>query len=70
MQMLHKTISMDCGVRQLARARDALSAIPGVVAAEMVTGRNAVRIWQSEDTVESLLAAAIDGCGVTRWNIT
>ena len=34
--MLQRVISLDCGARQLARARDTLSSLSGVVAAELV----------------------------------
>ena len=43
----------------MMRAREAISALHGVVAAEPVTGRSALRVWQSDDVSdEALLAAA------------
>ncbi len=67
--MLHRTISMECGVRQLAQAREAVGALQGVVAAEMVVGRNAIRVWQGEELSENALAAAVRSCGVSSMRI-
>ena len=63
--MLQRVISLDCGARQLARARDALDSLSGVVAAELVMGRKAIRVWQGEDLPESALINALHGCGVS-----
>ncbi len=63
--MLQRVISIDCGARQLAQARDALGSLSGVVAAELVMGRKAIRVWQGEDLPESALINALHGCGVS-----
>ncbi len=62
--MLQRVISMDCGARQLAQAREALGSLSGVVAAELVMGRKAIRVWQGEELSESALLEALHGCGV------
>ena len=62
--MLQRVISLDCGARQLAQAREALGSISGVVAAELVMGRKAIRVWQGEELPESALMDALSGCGV------
>jgi hypothetical protein len=36
-----------------------------VVAAELVMGRKAIRVWQGEELPESALMDALHGCGVT-----
>ena len=62
--MLQRVISMDCGARQLAQAREALGSVRGVVAAELIMGRRAIRVWQGEELPESALMDALRGCGV------
>ena len=62
--MLQRVISLDCGARQLAQAREALGSIRGVVAAELVMGRKAIRVWQGEELPESALMNALQGCGL------
>ncbi|MBQ2955981.1 MAG: hypothetical protein IJE08_05920 [Clostridia bacterium] len=62
--MLKRIVSLDCGARQLAEARDALGALSGVVAAELVMGRKAIRVWQGEELPESALTDALRGVGV------
>ena len=62
--MLQRVISMDCGARQLAQAREALGSVRGVVAAELIMGRRAIRVWQGEELPESALMDALQGCGV------
>ena len=62
--MIQRVISLDCGMRQLAQAREALSAIPGVVAAEQVMGRRAIRVWQGEELSEGALRNALYKCGL------
>ena len=62
--MLQRVISVDCGARQLAQAREVLGSVRGVVAAELVMGRKAIRVWQGEELPESALMDALQGCGV------
>lgn len=62
--MLKRIVSLDCGARQLAEAREALGALSGVVAAELVMGRKAIRVWQGEELPESALTDALRGVGV------
>jgi len=47
--MRQRVISLECGLRQLAQARDALDALPGVIAAELVPGRRAIRVFQGDE---------------------
>lgn len=57
--MRRREISLESGLKPMMRAREAISALPGVVAAEPVTGRSALRVWQSDDVSdEALLTAA------------
>lgn len=63
--MLQRIISLDCGARQLAQAREALGGIRGVVAAELVMGRKAIRVWQGEELPEDALIDALKTCGLT-----
>ncbi len=57
--MRRREISLEGGLKPMMRAREAISALPGVVAAEPVTGRSALRVWRSDDVSdEALLAAA------------
>lgn len=67
--MLRRTISLDCGVRQTAQVREAVGSIPGVVAAEPVTGKNAIRIWCGDEMNENILTAAVQSCGVRHMRI-
>lgn len=62
--MLRRVITLDCGARQLAQARDALGSLSGVVAAELVMGRKAIRVWQGEELPESALVNALRECGL------
>ena len=63
--MLQRVISLDCGARQLAQARDSLGSLSGVVAAELVMGRQAIRVWQGDELPESALMDALRGVGLT-----
>ncbi len=57
--MRRREISLEGGLKPMMRAREAISALPGVVAAEPMPGRAALRIWQSDDVSdEALLSAA------------
>lgn len=67
--MLQRIVSLDGGARQLARAREALGMMPGVVAAEFVLGKPAIRVWQSEEVSESTLLQVLSGCGLTGAHI-
>ena len=67
--MIQRVISLDCGVRQLAQARDAVGSIPGVVGAELMTGRNAIRVWQGEELSDGALRDAVKSCGVSSMRI-
>ena len=60
--MRMREISLEGGVRPMMRAREEIAALNGVVAAEPVTGRSALRVWQSDDVSdEALLSAAEQG---------
>ncbi len=67
--MLQRVIHLEGGARQLARAREALGSTPGVVAAEFVMGRPAIRVWQGEEVSEQTLLSALHGCGLTGAHI-
>lgn len=67
--MLRRVITLDCGARQLAEARDALGSLSGVVAAELVMGRKAIRVWQGEELPESALMDALRECGLNSAQI-
>ena len=62
--MRHRMIWLEGGVRQLAQAREALGEIPGVAAAELVMGRNAVRVWYGDEIAEGTLRGALHACGL------
>ena len=62
--MLQRVISLDCGARQLAQAREALGSLSGVVAAELIMGRRAIRVWQGDELPESALTGALEKCGL------
>lgn len=62
--MLQRVISLDGGIRQLAQAREALGSVSGVVAAEFVLGRNAIRVWQGEELGEEALMNVLNECGI------
>ena len=67
--MIQREITMECGARQLMRARDAVNALSGVIGAEVVTGRSAIRVWQGDELSEQSLRAAVRGSGVGRFRI-
>ena len=67
--MIQREISLECGARQLMKARDAVNALSGVVAAEVITGRSAIRVWQGEELSEQSLSAAVRGSGVGAFRI-
>jgi|GEM_PF-6554192 len=67
--MIHRDISLECGARQLMKARDAVNALSGVVAAEVVTGRSVIRVWQGDELSEQALGAAVRGSGVAAFHI-
>ena len=67
--MIQREISLECGARQLMKARDAVNALSGVVAAEVVTGRSAIRVWQGDELSEQSVSAAVRGRGVGAFRI-
>ena len=67
--MIQREISLDCGARQLMKARDAVNALTGVIGAEVVTGRSAIRVWQGEELTDESLGAAVRGSGVGAFRI-
>ncbi len=57
--MRRREISLEGGLKPMMCARDAISALHGVVAVEPMPGRSALRVWQSDDVRdEALLSAA------------
>lgn len=57
--MRRREISLEGGLKPMMHAREAISAIHGVVAAEPVPGKAALRVWRSDDVSdEALLSAA------------
>ena len=67
--MIQKEITLECGARQLMRARGAVNALSGVVAAEIVTGRNAIHVWQGDELSDQALISAVSASGVSRARI-
>ena len=67
--MIQREISMECGARTLMKARDAVDALSGVVAAEVITGRSAIRVWQGDELSEQALGAAVRSSGVEKFQI-
>ena len=67
--MVQREITLECGARQLMRARDAVNALSGVIGAEVVTGRSAIRVWQGDELSEELLGAAVRGSGAGTFRI-
>ena len=46
-----------------------MNALSGVIGAEVVTGRSAIRVWQSEDVTSEALGAAVRGAGMEGFHI-
>ena len=67
--MIQREISLDCGARQLMKARDAVNTLSGVIGAEVVIGRSAIRVWQGEELTDESLGAAVRGSGVRAFHI-
>ena len=55
MKVKRQVIALRCGVGELMRVREAISALPGVIAAEPLTGRCALRVWQSDEVNQAAL---------------
>lgn len=62
--MKKQVISLDCGLRQLMHAREEISALSGVVAAEVMPGQSALRVWRGEEVSENALSDALLRCGL------
>ena len=69
MPVIQREISLECGARQLMKARDAVNALSGVIGAEVVTGRSAIRVWQDEGVTSEALGAALRGSGAKGFHI-
>jgi len=67
--MIRREISLECGARQMMEAREALNALSGVIGAEVVAGRNAIRMWQGDEPGEEAIGDALRGSGVTAYRI-
>ena len=67
--MIQREISLDCGARQLMKARDAVNALSGVIGAEVVPGRSAIRVWQGEELTDEALGAAVRASGAKGFRI-
>ena len=67
--MRQREITLDCGTRQLMTARDEIRALRGVVAAEAVTGKCALRVWQGDELSEQALGDAVRRSGAARFTI-
>lgn len=63
--MQKKTVTLDCGLRQLMHARDALGALSGVIGTQVITGKSALRVWQGDELSEEALTGALRGCGLS-----
>ena len=58
--MRRREISLEGGLKPMMRAREAISALPGVVAAEPLTGRCALRVWQGEEVNQAALDEIVE----------
>ena len=58
--MKRQVIALHCGMGDMMRAREAISALPGVVAAEPLTGRCALRVWQGEEVNQAALDEIVE----------
>ncbi|MBR3505220.1 MAG: hypothetical protein IKO07_13405 [Clostridia bacterium] len=67
--MVQREITLDCGARQLMRARDAVNALSGVIGAEVVTGRSAIRVWRGDELTDEALGAAVRASGAGDFRI-
>ena len=67
--MVQREITLECGARQLMRTRDAVNALSGVIGAEVVTGRSAIRVWQGDELSDESLGAAVRGSGAGTFRI-
>lgn len=67
--MKKSVISLDCGLRQLMQAREELGAVSGVVAAEVLPGKSALRVWRGDELAEGALMDALSRCGLTPGQI-
>ena len=67
--MLKREITLDCGLRQLMHAREEIGSLAGVVGAEVVPGKNALRVWQGEELGEGALWEALSRCGLSNRQI-
>ncbi len=62
--MIRHTITLDCGLPQLMRAREALGGTRGVLSARVVTGQSAIRVLQGDEVPDAALLEALSGCGL------
>lgn len=62
--MRMREISLEGGLKPMMRARSAISALHGVVAAEPMPGRSALRVWRSEAVSDEALLSAAAKSGV------
>ena len=67
--MRKREITLDCGLRQLMHAREELGRLSGVVGVEVITGKNALRVWQGDELGEGALYDALARCGLTAAQI-
>ena len=67
--MTHREITLECGARQLMKSRDALNALAGVIGAEAVVGRSAIRVWQGDEVTGEALGKALRASGAQTFHI-
>ena len=53
--MKRQVFTLHCGVGPMMRAREAVGAVPGVIAAEPIPGRCALQVWRSDEVPEAAL---------------
>ena len=67
--MIQREITLECGARQLMKSRDALNALAGVIGAEAVVGRSAIRVWQGDEVTGEALGEALRASGAQTFHI-
>lgn len=56
--MRQREISIEGGVRSMMGAQEAIAALRGVIAAQAVPGRSALRVWQGDEVSDDMLLSA------------
>ena len=62
--MVTKTVSFHGDSAQFQRARAALQSLSGMVAAEVIPGGAAIRVWQGDELQDSALTDILESTGI------